>query len=109
MALKDKKDKVDSVIKTLDMKIFLLDEEISDRKIEVKNALHYAENGIEDIKSAYKKGLLLEANNIENYARQITDAVCKIRALYQEKKYMEHIKSSLEDENDEKILCNDEQ
>lgn len=103
------KDKINNVIKALDMKIFLLNEDISDRKIEIKNALHYAETSIEDIKSAYEKGLLLEANNIETYARQITDAVCKIRELYQEKKYIEYLKSSLEDENDEKILCNDEQ
>ena len=92
----------------IELKISMLDDEISDQEKEIKNALHYAKNEINDIENAYNKGLFLDGNNLQAYAKRLTNAILKIDLLKEQKQYNQKMLLILEGKCDEKVLCNAE-
>ena len=106
--LTNKAKRADYLMGVIELKISMLDDEISDQEKEIKNALHYAKNEINDIENAYNKGLFLDGNNLQAYAKRLTNAILKIDLLKEQKQYNQKILLILEGKCDEKVLCNAE-
>lgn len=99
--LTNKAKRADYLMGVIELKISMLDDEISDQEKEIKNALHYAKN-------AYNKGLFLDGNNLQAYAKRLTNAILKIDLLKEQKQYNQKMLLILEGKCDEKVLCNAE-
>lgn len=106
--LTNKAKRADYLMGVIELKISMLDDEISDQEKEIKNALHYAKNEINDIENAYNKGLFLDGNNLQAYAKRLTNAILKIDLLKEQKQYNQKMLLILEGKCDEKVLCNAE-
>lgn len=106
--LTNKAKRADYLMSVIELKISMLDDEISDQEKEIKNALHYAKNEINDIENAYNKGLFLDGNNLQAYAKRLTNAILKIDLLKEQKQYNQKMLLILEGKCDEKVLCNAE-
>lgn len=106
--LTNKAKRADYLMGVIELKISMLDDEISDQEKELKNALHYAKNEINDIENAYNKGLFLDGNNLQAYAKRLTNAILKIDLLKEQKQYNQKMLLILEGKCDEKVLCNAE-
>lgn len=106
--LTNKAKRADYLMGVIELKISILDDEISDQEKEIKNALHYAKNEINDIENAYNKGLFLDGNNLQAYAKRLTNAILKIDLLKEQKQYNQKMLLILEGKCDEKVLCNAE-
>lgn len=106
--LTNKAKRADYLMGVIELKISMLDDEISDQEKEIKNALHYAKNEINDIENAYNKGLFLDGNNLQAYAKRLTNAILKIDLLKEQKQYNQKMLLILEGKRDEKVLCNAE-
>ena len=106
--LTNKAKRADYLMGVIELKISMLDDEISDQEKEIKNALHYAKNEINDIENAYNKALFLDGNNLQAYAKRLTNAILKIDLLKEQKQYNQKMLLILEGKCDEKVLCNAE-
>lgn len=106
--LTNKAKRADYLMGVIELKISMLDDEISDQEKEIKNALHYAKNEINDIENAYNEGLFLDGNNLQVYAKRLTNAILKIDLLKEQKQYNQKMLLILEGKCDEKVLCNAE-
>ena len=106
--LTNKAKRADYLIGVIKLKNSMLDDEISDQEKEIQNALHYARAEINDIENAYNKGLFLDGNNLQAYAKRLTNAILKTDLLKEQKSYNKMILDILEGKRDEKVLCDTE-